>query len=66
MRGRSRILNTLLAPLHGLRLNKSVNFLAKNFVYFIEDNFDTFDWLASYYREYYWTTRGEMAIAASK
>jgi len=47
-------------------LNKSVNFLAKNFVYFIEDNFDTFDWLAPYYREYYWTTRGEMAIAASK
>ena len=41
-------------------------FLAKEFVYFIEDNFDTYDWLAHYYREYYWTTRGEIAIATSK
>ncbi|HEY2119960.1 MAG TPA: hypothetical protein VGH37_12295 [Candidatus Acidoferrum sp.] len=41
-------------------------FLAKQFVYFIEDNFDTYDWLGARYREYYWTTRGEIAVATSR
>jgi len=41
-------------------------FLTKEFLYFIEDNFDTYDWLAHHYREYYWNTRGEIAIATSK
>lgn len=41
-------------------------FLAKQCVYFIEDNFDTYDWLAHRYREYYWTTRGNIAVATSR
>lgn len=41
-------------------------FLAKKFVYFIEDNFDTYDWLGTRYREYYWTTRGEIAVATPR
>jgi hypothetical protein len=49
-----------------LRLNKIRRLLVKKFVYFIEDNFDTYDWLARYYRQYYWTTRGEIAMTISK
>lgn len=41
-------------------------FLAKQFVYFIEDNFDTYDWLGTQYPQYYWTTRGEIAVATSR
>ena len=41
-------------------------FLARKFVYFIEDNFDTFDRFAHCHREYHWTTRGDIAIATSR
>ena len=41
-------------------------FLAGKFVCFIEDNFDTYDHLAHRYRQYYWTTRGEIAVAKSR
>jgi hypothetical protein len=41
-------------------------YLANKFVYFIEDNFDTYDWLAHRYREFYWATRGEIAVATNK
>jgi len=41
-------------------------FLGRQCVYFIEDNFDTYDWLASRYRDYYWTTRGEIAVAMTR
>jgi len=41
-------------------------FLAEMFVYFIEDNFDTYDLLAHRYNDYTWTTRGEIAVAKSR
>jgi hypothetical protein len=41
-------------------------FLAKRFAYFIEDNFDTYDCLARRHPEFYWTTRGEIAVATSR
>ena len=41
-------------------------FLAKQFMYFIEDNFDTYDWLETRYPQYYWTTQGEIAVATSR
>ena len=40
--------------------------LAKNFVYFIEDNYDTYDHLAHRHREYYWTTRGEITVSTNR
>lgn len=40
-------------------------FFATKFVYFIEDNFDTYDYLALRHREYRWTTRGEIAVATN-
>jgi len=42
------------------------DFLSEDFVYFIEDNFDTYDWLAHRYPKYLWTTRGEMTVVRSK
>jgi hypothetical protein len=42
------------------------SFLAEKFVYFIEDNFDTYDHLAADYPEYYWTTRGEITVITSR
>jgi hypothetical protein len=40
-------------------------FLAAKFVYFIEDNFDAYDYLALRHRGYSWTTRGEIAVATN-
>jgi len=36
--------------------------LNRNFVYFVEDNFETYDALAHQYREYRWFQRGEMVV----
>lgn len=41
-------------------------YLAKEFVGFIEDNFDTYDYLAHRHRDCLWTTRGEMTVVRSK
>ena len=49
-----------------ITFNQIQPFLANKFVYFIEDNFDTYDWLAHYYREYYWTTCGEITVATCR
>ncbi len=40
--------------------------LADGFVYFIEDNFDTYDFLASRYSKFRWAQRGEMVIATNR
>jgi hypothetical protein len=40
-------------------------FFAPRFVYFVEDNFDTYDYLAPRHREYRWTTRGEITVATN-
>lgn len=37
--------------------------MAERFVYFIEDNFDTYDVLAPYNRSLRWAQRGEMTVA---
>jgi len=37
--------------------------LSNRFVYFIEDNFDTYDRLAHRYRQYRWHSRGELTVA---
>lgn len=37
--------------------------MAEQFVYFIEDNFDTYDVLAPHNRRLYWAQRGEMTVA---
>jgi hypothetical protein len=39
--------------------------LARPFVYFIEDNFDTFDVLAGTYPQFRWAQRGEMVVVRS-
>lgn len=41
-------------------------FLAKDFVYFIEDNFDSYDHLAHKYPDYRWTSHGELTIVTSR
>jgi hypothetical protein len=43
-----------------------VSHMASQFVYFIEDNFDTYDGLASGYSKFRWAQRGEMVIAANR
>ena len=40
-------------------------FFAPRFVYFVEDNFDTYDYLAPAHREYRRTTRGEITVATN-
>lgn len=40
--------------------------MAAEFVYFIEDNFDTYDFFAHIYKKWRWTQRGEMTIATSR
>jgi hypothetical protein len=37
-------------------------YLSKEFVYFIEDNFDTFDYMSRLYPKYKWISRGELTI----
>lgn len=39
--------------------------LAPEFVYFIEDNYDTYDLLSKKFPDYRWQTRGEMTIVMS-
>ena len=41
-------------------------YLAKGFVGFIEDNFDTYDHLAHHHRDCWWTTRGELTVVKYK
>lgn len=41
-------------------------FLAERFVYFIEDNFDTYDQMAHQYPEYRWRSRGEITIVTNR
>lgn len=41
-------------------------FLANRFIYFIEDNYDSYDRLANRHREYFWTTRGEITVAKTR
>jgi hypothetical protein len=41
-------------------------YLAEEFVYFIEDNFDTYDRLAPRYPEFRWTSRGEITIVRNR
>lgn len=40
--------------------------LNRNFVYFIEDNFETYDALAHQHREYRWSQRGEMVVLRNR
>jgi hypothetical protein len=40
--------------------------MAPQFVYFIEDNFDTYDVLAGRHRELRWAQRGEMTVATNR
>ena len=40
--------------------------LATNFVYFIEDNFETYERLSPRHPEFFWTTRGEIAVATNR
>lgn len=40
--------------------------LSSEFVYFIEDNFDTYDRLAKRYPNYNWASRGEITIARNR
>ena len=40
--------------------------LNRNFVYFIEDNFETYDVLAHQHREYRWSQRGEMVVLRNR
>jgi hypothetical protein len=42
------------------------HYLSPNFVYFIEDNYDTFDRLSRKYPLYRWSTRGEMTIVTNR
>jgi hypothetical protein len=42
------------------------SFLKEQFVYFIEDNFDTYDVLASEHKDYRWSQRGEMVIVRNR
>ncbi len=37
-------------------------YLAPEFVYFIEDNYDTYDLLSQKFPDYCWQTRSEMTI----
>ncbi len=41
-------------------------YLNRNFVYFIEDNFETYDSLAHQHREYRWSQRGEMVVVQNR
>jgi hypothetical protein len=40
--------------------------LNSNFVYFIEDNFETYDALSPQHREYRWSQRGEMVVLRNR
>ena len=40
--------------------------LNRNFVYFIEDNFETYDVLAHQHREYRWSQRGELVVLRNR
>ena len=41
-------------------------YLAKDFICFIEDNYDAYDFLAHRHRDCLWTTRGEMTVVRNK
>jgi hypothetical protein len=40
--------------------------LNQQFVYFIEDNFDTYDVMAANHKSYCWSQRGEMVIVRNR
>ena len=45
-----------------ITLDAMSSHMAENFVYFIEDHFDTFDVLAASYPQYRWSQRSEMTV----
>lgn len=49
-----------------ITLRAMVPYMATDCVYFIEDNFDSFDVLARRYKQWHWSQRGEMTIATGR
>lgn len=48
-----------------ITMSAMVPFFAKNFVYFIEDNFDSYDVLSMKYPHFRWKQRGEIVVCTS-